>query len=183
MVGRQAPRLLAAGVLSVALALGLDAAQAQNAPPAPQQKEEPTPKKRVVKPKARPKPAPKRKPRARPKPKAHAAMPPAKQYPMVAKRLVLPAEAPKQLLTPAEAGARHHDGLMAEQAGDEKTALRAFTEAAEAGHGPAQLKLGELYDRGNSAVERDYAVSLGWYQKARENGMAVPRPHAYPEGH
>ena len=72
---------------------------------------------------------------------------------------------------------------MAEQLGDERAALRAFIEAAEAGHGPAQLKLGELYDRGNSVLERDYAISLGWYQKARENGMPVPRPHAFSEGH
>lgn len=180
----QAPRLLAAGVLSLALAGGALPTQAQNQAPAPQQKAQPTPKKLEAKPKPRPKAAPKKKPRPRPKPKPQA-MPPAEHYPMVAKRLVLPAPAPapKQLLTPAQAAARHHDGLMAEEAGDDRTALRAFTDAAHSGHGPAQLKLGELYDRGNAAIERDYATSLGWYQKARENGMPVAHPHVYPEGH
>jgi TPR repeat protein len=101
-------------------------------------------------------------------------MPPAR--PVALKNL------PQRSLTPSEALARHRDGLAAERVGDELGALKAFHEAAEAGHGPAQAKLGEIYDRGNSAVARDYATALGWYQKAREQGVAVPKPHTFPAG-
>jgi hypothetical protein len=47
-----------------------------------------------------------------------------------------------------------------------------------ASHRPALVKLGEIYDRGNSMVERDYARP----RLAREQGMAVPKPHTFPAG-
>ncbi|MCX7962477.1 MAG: hypothetical protein N2653_13040 [Burkholderiales bacterium] len=75
-----------------------------------------------------------------------------------------------------EAERRYRAGLALERAGDEQGALKAFLEAGEAGYGPAQKKLGEIYDRGNSAVARDYETALRWYQKAREQGVSVPRP-------
>ena len=65
---------------------------------------------------------------------------------------------------------------MEEGRGDLKRAHLAFLEAAEGGHGPAQKKLGQLYDKGNAALRRDYAESLRWYQRAREQGEIVPQP-------
>lgn len=91
-----------------------------------------------------------------------AAIPPAKP----------PARAP---LGKEEAERRYRAGLAMERAGDDRGALQAFLEAGESGHGPAQKKLGEIYDRGNSAVARDYETALRWYQKAREQGVAVPK--------
>jgi hypothetical protein len=87
---------------------------------------------------------------------------------------------PQPTLSPRDATARHYAGLKAERAGDDQAAFQAFREAAEAGHAASQLKLGEIYDRGNSVVDRDYAAALGWYQKAREQGMTVPKPHTFP---
>ena len=71
---------------------------------------------------------------------------------------------------------RYREGLGLERRGDDKGALQAFLEAGESGYGPAQRKLGQIYDKGNSAVERDYATALIWYQRAREQGMEIPKP-------
>lgn len=71
---------------------------------------------------------------------------------------------------------RYREGLALERRGDDKGALHAFLEAGESGYGPAQRKLGQIYDRGNSAVERDYTAALKWYQRAREQGMDIPKP-------
>ena len=69
---------------------------------------------------------------------------------------------------------RYAAGLVLENRGDEKGAFIAFLEAAEAGHPPAQRKLGEIYDSGNKAVERDYQAAIHWYEKAREGGEVLP---------
>jgi TPR repeat protein len=70
--------------------------------------------------------------------------------------------------------ARHAAGLALERRGDDAGAFIAFVEAAEAGHPPAQRKLGEIYDSGNTAVERDYQAAIHWYEKAREGGEVLP---------
>ena len=76
---------------------------------------------------------------------------------------------------------RHAAGLALERRGDDAGAFIAFLKAAEAGHPPAQRKLGEIYDSGNKAVERDYQASIRWYEKAREGGEEFPQPRApYP---
>jgi TPR repeat protein len=76
---------------------------------------------------------------------------------------------------------RHAAGLALERRGDDAGAFIAFVEAAEAGHPPAQRKLGEIYDSGNTAVERDYQAAIHWYEKAREGGEEFPPPRApYP---
>jgi FimV-like protein len=75
-----------------------------------------------------------------------------------------------------EAARRYRQGLALERRGDERGALKAFLDAGEGGHGLAQRKLGEIYDKGDSAAERDYETSLKWYQKAREQGVAIPNP-------
>ena len=86
------------------------------------------------------------------------------------------AQSPAQAPLSAQAAAyRHADGLMLEHRGMEQEAFIAFVEAAEAGHGPAQRRLGEIYDSGNSAVKRDYEESIRWTQKAREGGEEIPR--------
>jgi TPR repeat protein len=76
----------------------------------------------------------------------------------------------------AGAAARHVDGLAMERRGDQKGAFIAFLQAAEEGYPPAQRRLGEIYDSGNSAVERDHAESIRWYQKARAGGEQIPQP-------
>ena len=76
----------------------------------------------------------------------------------------------------AEATKRYRAGLGYERKGDDSAALKAFLEAGEGGHGLAQRKLGMIYDKGNSAVERDYQTSLKWYEKAREQGVPIPKP-------
>jgi FimV-like protein len=93
----------------------------------------------------------------------------------VAKPPVAPPPA-KALLGPEEAARRYREGLAMEGRGDEKGALKAFLEAGESGHGPAQRRLGEIYDKGNSAVERDYESAIRWYQRARERGEQIPKP-------
>lgn len=75
-----------------------------------------------------------------------------------------------------QAARRYKEGLAMERRGDQKGALAAFLEAGEAGYGLAQRRLGEIYDKGNSATPRDYQTSLKWYQKAREQGVEIPKP-------
>jgi len=73
------------------------------------------------------------------------------------------------------AATRYREGLALERSGDEQGAFKAFLEAGEGGHGLAQRKLGEIYDKGGP-VERDYETSLQWYRKARAQGVSIPRP-------
>lgn len=75
-----------------------------------------------------------------------------------------------------EAMRRYREGLALERRGDDQGALKAFVESGEAGYGLAQRKLGQIYDKGNSAVQRDYQASLRWYQKAREQGVEIDKP-------
>jgi len=69
---------------------------------------------------------------------------------------------------------RHAAGLDLERRGDDAGAFIAFHDAADAGYPPAQRKLGEIYDSGNTAVERDYQAAIHWYEKAREGGEVLP---------
>jgi FimV-like protein len=79
-------------------------------------------------------------------------------------------------LTAEAAAKRYRDGLGMERRGDEQGALAAFLEAGEAGNGLAQLRLGQIYDKGNAVVQRDYQTALKWYQKAREQGVDIDKP-------
>lgn len=85
-----------------------------------------------------------------------------------------PAKAPA--LPPAQAEARYQQGLAQERQGDLKGALKAFLEAGQSGNGAAQKKLGDLYNSGNAVVQRDYETALKWYQKARDQGVEIPKP-------
>jgi FimV-like protein len=75
-----------------------------------------------------------------------------------------------------EAIRRYREGEALERKGDDHGALKAYLEAGEAGYGLAQRKLGQIYDKGNTAVQRDYQASLKWYQKAREQGVEIDKP-------
>jgi FimV-like protein len=71
---------------------------------------------------------------------------------------------------------RYQEGLALERKGDDQGALAAFLEAGEGGYGLAQRRLGQIYDKGNSAVRRDLQASIGWYQKARAQGVPIEKP-------
>lgn len=85
---------------------------------------------------------------------------------------------PKQAAdsTRSAAARRYWEGLARERRGDTEGAFKAFLDAGEAGHGLAQRRLGQIYDAGNDAVKRDYGTALQWYQKAREQGIPIPKP-------
>jgi len=83
-------------------------------------------------------------------------------------------------MSPEAAAQRNAEGLALQKRGDEKGAFAAFLDAAEHGNPPAQRRLGEIYDTGNSAVARDYAESVRWYQLARENGEEIPSQPKVP---
>jgi FimV-like protein len=110
---------------------------------------------------------------ARPAPPAPPAIASVKPVPAPEVRAPLPPRAP---LARVDQIRRYREGLALERRGDDKGALQAFLEAGESGYGPAQRKLGQIYDRGNTAVERDYSTALKWYQRAREQGMEIPKP-------
>lgn len=77
---------------------------------------------------------------------------------------------------------RYRDGLAHESKGDDQAALVAFLEAGNVGHGQAQKKLGDIYGKGSKAAKRDYDTSLRWYEKARAQGIEIPKPHAFTQG-
>ena len=102
--------------------------------------------------------------------------PPVKEAPEPKPRPEPAARPSTGALTPAQAAERHQQGLEAERNGDLKGAMAAFLAAGDAGHGPAQKRLGDLYNTGNAVVKRDYETALRWYQKAREQGVEIPKP-------
>jgi FimV-like protein len=103
------------------------------------------------------------------------AKPPA-QVAAIKPAAVAPKAPPSVPLGQEQAARRYEDGLGLERKGDDQGAFKAFLESGEAGYGPAQRKLGQIYDKGNSAVQRDYQASLRWYQKAREQGVEIEKP-------
>ena len=89
----------------------------------------------------------------------------------------MPAKPSAALPPQPDAGAkRYREGLVLERRGDHQGALAAFLEAGDAGNGLAQRKLGQIYDKGNTVVQRDYQMSLKWYEKAREQGVDIDKP-------
>jgi TPR repeat protein len=90
---------------------------------------------------------------------------------------------PERLTVTREAAAkRHGEGLALEKRGNDKAAYAAFRESADDGYAPSMRKLGEIYDAGNDAVERDFYESIRWYQRAREGGEQIPPPKPRPLG-
>jgi TPR repeat protein len=75
-----------------------------------------------------------------------------------------------------DAAKRFSLGQGLERKGDHEGALRAYLEAGDAGYGRAQVRLGEIYDAGSPATPRDYETSLMWYERARAQGIKLPKP-------
>ena len=88
----------------------------------------------------------------------------------------------KSAASSAAATARYREARALERKGDPQGALLAYEDAAQAGHGRAQMRLAEIYDKGNTAVKRDYAKALYWYERARAQGLQIPKPHPYVSG-
>jgi TPR repeat protein len=86
---------------------------------------------------------------------------------------VAQAQAPANI---AVAAHRHADGLILEHRGDDRGAFVAYLEAAEGGFPPAQRRVAEIYDSGNSAVARNFPESIRWYERAREGGEQISPP-------
>ncbi len=86
-------------------------------------------------------------------------------------------------LTAQQAAQRYQEALKADRDGHYRHAFVAYLEAAENGHGQAQKKLGDIYSRNGPVVKRDYEVSLRWYEKARAQGVRIPKPAAFTKGH
>ena len=87
-----------------------------------------------------------------------------------AAKATAPQAAPSQQL---DAAALFQHGLAEEGKGNLAAAMKLFKDSANAGHGPAMKKLGDIYGAGNDAVPRDYAASIKWYNKARQAGVAL----------
>ena len=93
-----------------------------------------------------------------------------------------PAKKKKPVLSKEAAEKRYQEARAMESKGNEKGALQAYLAAGEAGHGLAQKRLGEIYEKGNSATKRDYDTALRWYEKARAQGIEIPKPIAIQKG-
>lgn len=89
---------------------------------------------------------------------------------------------PKPAVSKQQQDQWYRDGLAHETKGNHQAALTAFLDAGNAGHGQAQKKLGDIYGKGSKAAKRDYDVSLRWYEKARAQGIEIPKPHAFTKG-
>ena len=83
-------------------------------------------------------------------------------------------------MTPAQAAERFQEGINLERNGDLQAAMTAYLAAGDAGNGLAQKRLGDIYNTGNAVVQRDYETSLKWYQKARAQGVEIPKPITNP---
>jgi FimV-like protein len=70
---------------------------------------------------------------------------------------------------------RYKDAVKLEKANEHKAAFEAYLDAGKQGHALAELRLGELYDKGSDGVQRDLQESARWYQKARAQGVNVPK--------
>jgi len=74
----------------------------------------------------------------------------------------------EQYYKAAQALEKSHDLLYA---------FDTYVYAAKLGHGPSQLRLGQLYDRDLSGfVKHDLVESVGWYERAREQKVPVASP-------
>ena len=82
----------------------------------------------------------------------------------------------KPTLSREAAEKQYQLGLELDKKGDVKGAHAAYLAAGNSGHGLAQKRLGEIYEKGNRAVKRDYDTALRWYEKARAQGIDIPKP-------
>ena len=65
----------------------------------------------------------------------------------------------------------YQEGVAAENKGDMKTAVEKYLASAKIGHALADLKLGQLYDKGaTKSLPHDLQESIAHYQNARKRG-------------
>lgn len=100
-----------------------------------------------------------------------------------APKKIEPAKPEPPWLTPQQATQRYQEATKAERDGFHRHAFVAYLEAAENGHGHAQKKMGDIYSRNGPVVRRDYQTALQWYEKARAQGVPIPKPPAFTRGH
>ena len=68
-------------------------------------------------------------------------------------------------------------GQALEKSKDMLYAFDTYVYAAKLGHGPSQLRLGQLYDRDLSGfVRHDLVESMTWYEKARDQQVPMESP-------
>ncbi len=72
-----------------------------------------------------------------------------------------------------DAEAMYRQALDMESGGKLSESIRIYRRAARAGNGKAAKRLGEIYEKGGAGVQRDYAESLQWYDRARRLGETV----------
>ena len=101
----------------------------------------------------------------------------------VAAKKAQPVKPEPPWLTPQQATQRYQEGAKAESGGYHRHAFVAYLEAAENGNGQAQKKTGDIYSRNGPVVRRDYQTALQWYEKARAQGVPIPKPPAFTKGH
>jgi len=75
-----------------------------------------------------------------------------------------------------QAARRYKEGLAMERRGDQKGRLRPSWRRARRVTALAAAQAWRDLRQGNSATPRDYQTSLKWYQKAREQGVEIPKP-------
>jgi len=100
-----------------------------------------------------------------------------------APKKIVPVKPEPPWLTPQQATQRYQEATKAERDGFHRHAFVAYLEAAENGHGHAQKKMGDIYSRNGPVVRRDYQTALQWYEKARAQGVPIPKPPAFTRGH
>ena len=87
------------------------------------------------------------------------------------------AMADREVVKLRQADAIYRQGVAAEQASDRTKAVRFYLTAAQMGHGLADLRLGQLYDRDTTGkIPRDLAESIRFYRAARKQGLKVDGP-------
>jgi Tfp pilus assembly protein FimV len=71
----------------------------------------------------------------------------------------------------------YKSAVVKEKQGDMQGALAAYLEAAELGHGLADVRLGQLYERDvTKTVPRDLQESIRHYEEARKQGISLKGP-------
>lgn len=58
--------------------------------------------------------------------------------------------------------------------------LPLYIAAADAGYGPAQKRLANIYG-GEGDVSRDYPKAITWQKRARQSGENIDLPHSYQD--
>ena len=76
--------------------------------------------------------------------------------------------------SPSSSAQTFAEAAQFEQIGKGPEAVKMYMRAARDGNGKAALRLAEIYEKGIPGVERDYALSLRWYEAARAMGEKVP---------